>query len=305
MALRYGEAAAGNPPVATEQVGADHYQLVKLIDPTAASAAGIGNAANPMSVSGTVTATGPLTDAQLRATPVPVSGTVGLSAGTNNIGDVDVLTVPAPLSTSGGGTELASLRVTLANDSTGLVSVDDNGGSLTIDGTVTANAGTGTFTVAGSVAHDAVQSGNPVSNGAVAETPEDTAPVNQVSAEGDAVRLAASRDGALYTHPHPPRIWHVLSEFTTAQTDTVAKAAPGAGLSLYITDINCHCNGAVTVTIEEGTTVLKWRYYAAGAGDGSAPSFTTPIKITANTAITVTTSAAVTVFLLVAGYTAP
>lgn len=70
-----------------------------------------------------------------------------LVAGTANIGDVDVLTVPAPLSTTGGGTEAAALRVTLANDSTGLVSVDDNGGSLTIDGTVTANAGTGTFAV--------------------------------------------------------------------------------------------------------------------------------------------------------------
>lgn len=59
-----------------------------------------------------------------------------IPAGTNNIGDVDVLTVPAPLSTSGGGTEAAALRVTLASDSTGLVSVDDNGGSLTVDGTV-------------------------------------------------------------------------------------------------------------------------------------------------------------------------
>lgn len=40
---------------------------------------------------------GPLTDTQLRATPVPVSGTVtaNLAAGTNNIGDVDVLTLPA------------------------------------------------------------------------------------------------------------------------------------------------------------------------------------------------------------------
>jgi len=56
-----------------------------------------------------------------------------LPAGTNNIGDVDVLTVPAPLSTTGGGTEAAALRVTIANDSTGLVSVDDNGGSLTVD----------------------------------------------------------------------------------------------------------------------------------------------------------------------------
>jgi len=60
-----------------------------------------------------------------------------LPTGSNNIGDVDVLTVPAPLSTTGGGAEATALRVTLANDSTGLVSVDDNGGSLTVDGPLT------------------------------------------------------------------------------------------------------------------------------------------------------------------------
>ena len=69
---------------------------------------------------------------------VTVTGTVtaDLAAGTNNIGDVDVLTVPAPLSTTGGGTEATALRVTLASDSTGLVSVDDNAGSLTVDAPV-------------------------------------------------------------------------------------------------------------------------------------------------------------------------
>lgn len=58
---------------------------------------------------------------------------IALPAGTNNIGDVDVATVPAPLNTTGGGTEATALRVTIANDSTGVVSVDDNGGSLTVD----------------------------------------------------------------------------------------------------------------------------------------------------------------------------
>lgn len=41
--------------------------------------------------------------------------------------------------TVGGGTETGALRVTIANNSTGVLSVDDNGGSLTVDGTVTAN----------------------------------------------------------------------------------------------------------------------------------------------------------------------
>ncbi len=46
------------------------------------------------------------------------------------------------LSVVGGGTEAAAQRVTIASDSTGVLSVDDNGGSLTVDGSVTANAGT-------------------------------------------------------------------------------------------------------------------------------------------------------------------
>jgi len=46
---------------------------------------------------------------------------------------IDVITVPAPLNVVGGGAEVTALRVTMANDSTGVVSVDDNAGSLTID----------------------------------------------------------------------------------------------------------------------------------------------------------------------------
>ena len=41
--------------------------------------------------------------------------------------------------TVGGGAEATALRVTIASDSTGVVTVDDGGGALTVDGTVTAN----------------------------------------------------------------------------------------------------------------------------------------------------------------------
>lgn len=56
------------------------------------------------------------------ANPVPVSDAGGSLTVDN-----------ATLSVVGGGTEAAAQRVTIANDSTGLLSVDDNGGSLTID----------------------------------------------------------------------------------------------------------------------------------------------------------------------------
>jgi len=72
---------------------------------------------------------------QTNGLDVDVTRLPSLVAGNANIGDVDVATVPAPLSTSGGGTEAAALRVTIATDSTGVVSVDDNASSLTVDAT--------------------------------------------------------------------------------------------------------------------------------------------------------------------------
>lgn len=50
----------------------------------------------------------------------------------------------AQLSVVGTGTEATAMRVTIASDSTGVLSVDDNGGALTVDGTVTANLAAGT-----------------------------------------------------------------------------------------------------------------------------------------------------------------
>jgi hypothetical protein len=109
--------------IATDDVAGVHFQKVKLVDGTADSSAVIpGDATNGLDVD---------------VTRLPA-----LVAGTANIGDVDVLTVPAPLSTTGGGTEAAALRVTVANDSTGVLSVDDNGSSLTVDAPV----GTPVFT---------------------------------------------------------------------------------------------------------------------------------------------------------------
>lgn len=50
----------------------------------------------------------------------------------------------AALSVTGGGTEASALRVTIANNSTGVLSVDDNGSSLTVDGTLSCNLNAGT-----------------------------------------------------------------------------------------------------------------------------------------------------------------
>ena len=205
---------------------------------------------------------------------------VVLGAGAANIGDVDVLTIAAGDNNIGNVDIVTMPNVTLA-------------------------AGTNTNEVVGDAAHDAPSAGNPVLLGVHVNTPQDAAPANRVSADADAARLLGTRDGAIFVHPHGAHIWDTSNEYTTAQTDTEVRAAPGVGLSLYITDITIVCNAAVTVTIEQGTTTLKFRYYGSGQGDGVVANFVTPKKIAANTNITVTTSAAVTVFVGINGYTAP
>lgn len=255
-----------------------------------------------------------------------VDGTVtaNLAAGTNNIGDVDVLSVPAPLSTTGGGTEATALRVTIASDSTGVLSVDDNGGTLTVDGTVTANlaagtnnigdvdvlslpASTNTLEVVGDVAHDAAAAGNPVLVAGAAQACDDTAPPNRISAESDAARLATDFDGSLFVRPHGPQVWSYHSNGSTALTDATVHSSPGAGLSLYVTDIVVSSGAATAMNVffeESSTTVLGPYYLEAVAGRGLHIKFATPKKITAATALTVTTSAAIAHSVDVTGYTA-
>lgn len=108
---------AGGAVLATDDIGGVHYQRVKLTEGPDGSATDV-SASNPL----------------------PVDIIAQLPAGSNNIGDVGVLTVPAPLNVVGGGLEATALRVTLASDSTGVLSIDDNGGSLTVDGTVSVDS---------------------------------------------------------------------------------------------------------------------------------------------------------------------
>lgn len=56
----------------------------------------------------------------------------------------------------GGGVEAAALRVTIASDSTGVLSIDDNGGAITVDGTVAVTNASLT-TIAGAVSGTEMQ----------------------------------------------------------------------------------------------------------------------------------------------------
>jgi hypothetical protein len=74
---------------------------------------------------------GPLTDTQLRATPVPVSGSLSMSANSSvNLSQVGGVTV----ATGGGVRGTGVQRVSIATDD--IVQVGDNGASLTVDAPV-------------------------------------------------------------------------------------------------------------------------------------------------------------------------
>lgn len=106
----------------------------------------IADGGNTITVDGTVAVTGVSTAANQTTIIGHVDGIEGLlttiDADTGNLPTIKTNTDFGTV--VGGGTETGALRVTIANNSTGVVSVDDNGSSLTVDGTVTANLAAGT-----------------------------------------------------------------------------------------------------------------------------------------------------------------
>lgn len=97
---------------------------------------------NVTNISGTVSLpTGASTSANQSTIIGHLDGVEGLlttiDADTGNLPTIETNTDFGTV--TGGGTETGALRVTIANNSTGVLSVDDNSGSLTVDGTVTAN----------------------------------------------------------------------------------------------------------------------------------------------------------------------
>lgn len=196
------------------------------------------------------------------------------------------------------------LTITAAN----AAKVDGSAVTQPVSGTVTANlaAGTNTNEVVGDVAHDAAAAGNPVLIAASSETMADSAPANRVSADGDATRISAT-DGAMYTITTGPQTWSYHEDSSSALTDATVHAAPGAGLSLYVQTIvvSLGAASALNVFFEEGASKVLGPYYLEAVnGRTLVINFTCPKKITANTALTVTTSAAVAHSIDITGFIA-
>ena len=201
-----------------------------------------------------------------------------------NISQMNGVNVTMGNGASGTGVQ----RVTLANDSTGVLA------------TVSTVTTVGTLTGSG-IAHDAADSGNPHKMGAKAESA--LSGITLV-ADGDRTDLYAGLDGVLIVRPHC-NLEDVVQERTT-NTDGASTAfasglaAPGAGVRLWITTVSI-CNSSAsfcTVDLRDGAAgSVLWTLPVPATG-GVVQKFDPPLRLTANTALAFDASAATTTLTL-------
>ncbi len=143
-----------------------------------------------------------------------------------------------------------------------------------------------------------------IMNGAVAVSMDGTDPL-AVSAEGDAALLRSDPNRILLVNQTHPRFFRAAVDYASAQTNATVVAAPGVGLSLYITDIiisNGATAGNITLLDGSGGSLLFEIYPAVNGG--VAHSFRNPIKLTANTLLACTSTTVTTHAITVTGYIA-
>ena len=194
-----------------------------------------------------------------------------LVAGTANIGDVDVLTLPALVAGTANIGDVDVLTIAAGDNNIGNVDV------------VTGPTGATAFAIQGTVAHDAADAQSPVKIGGKAN-------LNEPTAVADADRVDAWFDqlGRLIVLPgHANPEAPVTVNGTAAGLSVIA--APGASLSLYI------CKGVVTnaaaaeniISLRDGAAgTIRWTINAAADGGGALFDFgARGWKLTANTAL--------------------
>ena len=156
----------------------------------------------------------------------------------------------------------------------------------------------------GDEAHDAADAGNPVKIGFKGYAFDGTAPQTAV-AEADRVNAISDLQGIQYVQISHPMFWHVSADYASAQTNATVKAAPGAGLKLYVTDViisNGATAGNITLLDGSGGTVLLELYPAINGG--MTHSFRNPIALTANTLLAITSTTVTTHSVTISGFIA-
>lgn len=203
-----------------------------------------------------------------------------IPAGTNNIGDVDVLTVPADpfganadaAATAGStGSIQAKLRlITSQLDAiqTAVQLIDNSiAGSETQVDVITQPArssSTDSIAALGNVAHDSVDSGNPVKIGlkAIAHGTNPTA-----VAAADRTDWYANRAGVPFVIGGHPNVQTFRSRWTTALTDASLCGTINAGTKIVLTAIHCTMDQSTSAA-----TAVRCGFGAANTPSNTATS---------------------------------
>jgi hypothetical protein len=160
----------------------------------------------------------------------------------------------------------------------------------------------GSVRTLGNRAHDDVDSGRPIKIGYKAYSPDGTTPGTAV-AENDRTDAKADLDGRLFINDEHPRFWSYHEDSSSALTDTTVQADPGDGFQIVITDIIVSTGAATALNffLEEGASKI-WGpiYLEAVAGRGFV--WKGKKHVTASTAVTITTSAAIAHAIDILGY---
>lgn len=184
----------------------------------------------------------------------------------------------------GGGTQAAAQRVTMATDSPGIIATGSQ---------ASPSASYLSSVVAGDIANDGVDSGNPVKVGSKAIAGQSTATL--VSA-ADRVEQYAGLDGVQLVRPHcglEDIVSGVLANTDGASTSVIA--AQGAGIRTYITTVILANTSATAVTVDlrDGAAgSVKATFPVPASTSGVVCNLPVPLGFTANTAVCMDGSAA-------------
>lgn len=176
---------------------------------------------------------------------VTVTGTVtaNLSATDNAVLD-DIAADTNSLAVVGGGVEATALRVTLASDSTGVLSVDDNGSALTVD-----NAGTFAVQVDGNALTALQLIDNTIIVDDATFTPA-TSSVNMAGFQADetstdsvdegdagAARMTLDRKQIVTPQPHTAGGCSIFRSLDLDETEEDIKTSAGQIYGVWVTNL--------------------------------------------------------------------
>lgn len=259
-----------------------------------------------------------------------VSGTVSLPTGASTaanqstiIGHVDgietlLTTIDSDTSTLavvGGGTEATALRVTLASDSTGVLSIDDNGGAITVDngGTFAVQAAqSGTWNITDISGTVSLPTGAATAAKQPALGTAGTASTDVITVQGIASMTALVVDGSGVTQPVSGTVTANLSATDNAVLDVLETNTSGntshyrnidanaeaeikgsAGTLKWLHAINLtaavaylHLYDATAASVTPGTTTPNYTFAIPTAGNTNGAGFVLPSQIEFTNGIT-------------------